>query len=60
MNIREAIKLAFGTRPSEDLNQYYAAWQWLHDHKITLGQSDRDYLQKLIDDGIVIDNIIDT
>ena len=56
MNIKEAKSLAFGSKPSADLQEYYGAWQWLYDHDIELGESDTDYMDKLICDGhITID-----
>ena len=53
MNIKEAKSLAFGSKPSETLEEYYDAWQWLYDNKVGLSESDASYLDKLIDDGII-------
>ena len=56
MNVKEAKALAFGSKPSIDLAQYYDAWQWLYDNNIYLNVSDSDYMDKLICDGhITID-----
>ena len=56
MNIKEAKSLAFGSKPSADLAEYYGAWQWLYDHNVELGECDVDYMDKLICDGhITID-----
>ncbi len=59
MNVREAKSLAFGSKESKSLLEYYTAWQFLLDNHVALSESDCNYLQKLIDDGIVIDNIMD-
>ena len=55
MNIKEAKLLAFGSRKSKSLLEYYMAWQYLSDNKVELSEPDSTYLQKLIDDGLVID-----
>ena len=55
MNVKEAKSLAFGSRKSKSLLEYYNAWQYLLDHKVELSEPDSNYLQKLVDDGIVID-----
>ena len=56
MNVREAKSLAFGSKMCTDLDEYYEAWQWLHDHSIKLEQPDIEYMDKLICDGhITID-----
>ena len=55
MNVREAKSLAFGSTKSKSLLEYYGAWQYLLDNHVALSESDSEYLQKLIDDGIVID-----
>ena len=56
MNIREAKSIAFGTKASADLDEYYSAWQWLYDHSIQLEIPDIEYMDKLICDGhITID-----
>jgi hypothetical protein len=56
MNIKEAKALAFGSRPSVDLEEYYRAWQWLYDRNVELEQPDIEYMDKLICDGhITID-----
>ena len=36
MNVKEAKSIAFGSKPSTDLDEYYMAWQWLHDNNIEL------------------------
>ena len=56
MNIKEAKALAFGSRPSADLQEYYDAWQYLYDKSVELEQPDIEYMDKLICDGhITID-----
>ena len=56
MNIKDAKALAFGSRPSIDLDEYYSAWQWLYDHSVALEMPDIEYMDKLICDGhITID-----
>jgi hypothetical protein len=56
VNIKEAKAIAFGSKPSADLDEYYGAWQWLYDKKIYLNVADADYMDKLICDGhITID-----
>ena len=56
MNIKEAKALAFGSRPSADLDEYYDAWQWLYDNSVYLNVADAAYMDKLICDGhITID-----
>ena len=56
MNIKEAKALAFGSKPSVDLDEYYGAWQWLYDKSVELEQPDIEYMDKLICDGhITID-----
>ena len=56
MNIKSAKALAFGSKPSADLEEYYGAWQWLYDHKVYLNVADANYMDKLICDGhITID-----
>ena len=55
MNIKEAKSLAFGSRKSKSLLEYYMAWQYLLDKNVELSESDSAYLEKLIDDGLVID-----
>ena len=56
MNIREAKSIAFGSKPSKDLAEYYDAWQWLYDNRVALTQADAGYMDKLICDGhITID-----
>ena len=59
MNVKEAKSLAFGSTKSKSLLEYYMAWQYLLDHHVALSEADCNYLQKLIDDGIVIDSTID-
>ena len=51
MNIKEAKALAFGSRPSSDLDEYYGAWQWLYDNNVFLNVADAGYMDKLICDG---------
>lgn len=53
MNVKEAKLIAFGSKRSADLKEYYAAWQWLYDNRIELTEPDEDYLDKLICDGII-------
>jgi len=56
VNVKEAKALAFGSKPSVDLAQYYDAWQWLYDNNVALTQADAHYMDKLICDGhITID-----
>ena len=56
MNVKEAKSIAFGSRPSMDLDEYYAAWQWLYNNSIELEMPDVEYMDKLICDGhITID-----
>ena len=55
MNVKEAKSLAFGSTKSKSLLEYYTAWQYLLDNHVALSEPDSEYLQKLIDDGIVID-----
>ena len=57
MNVKEAKSLAFGSTKSKSLLEYYTAWQYLLDNHVALSEPDSEYLQKLIDDGIVIDII---
>ena len=54
MNVKEAKRIAFGSTPSQSLDEWHDAWQWLYDNYIELEQSDRDYLDKLICDGNVV------
>ena len=51
MDIKEAKALAFGSRPSSDLDEYYGAWQWLYDNNVFLNVADAGYMDKLICDG---------
>ena len=51
MNIKDAKAIAFGSRPSADLNEYYGAWQWLYDNGVYLNVADAGYMDKLICDG---------
>ena len=56
MNVKQAKSIAFGSDPNGTLEEYYAAWQWLYDHKIELSEPDENYMDKLICDGhITID-----
>ncbi len=56
MNVKEAKSIAFGSKPSYSLDEYYAAWQWLYDNKVELTEPDSNYLDKLVCDGnITID-----
>ena len=56
MNVKEAKSLAFGSKPSIDLAEYYGAWQWLYSNHVYLNESDAAYMDKLICDGhITID-----
>ena len=54
MNVKEAKSIAFGSKGSESLEEYFGAWQWLYDNDIELKEPDVDYLDKLICDGSVI------
>ena len=54
MNLRDAKCIAFGSRQAASLEEYYSAWQWLYDNQVTLSESDINYLEKLICDGVVI------
>ena len=54
MNVGQAKKVAFGSQPSNNLQEYFDAWQWLYDNKIELKEPDIRYLDKLICDGSVI------
>ena len=62
MNIKEAKSIAFGTKGSESLEEYFDAWQWLYDNDVELKEPDINYLDKLICDGNVIpkDGYFDT
>ena len=51
MNVKDAKAIAFGSRQSFDLPEYFAAWQWLYDNNVALKQPDLRYLDKLICDG---------
>ena len=53
MNVKEAKALAFGSKPSIDLAQYYGAWQWLYDNNVYLNVADVAYMDKLICDGLI-------
>lgn len=53
MDVKQAKSLAFGSKPSASLEEYYSAWQWLYDKKIALTQSDLHYMDKLVCDGII-------
>ena len=53
MNIKTAKSIAFGSKESTSLEEYYQAWQWLYDNNVELSLPDTDYLDKLICDGIV-------
>jgi len=53
VNVKEAKRLAFGSDPSTTLDQFYDAWQWLYDNETEMSESDYNYLDKLICDGIV-------
>ena len=56
MNTKEAKAIAFGSKPSADLDEYYGAWQWLYDNRVYLNVADAGYMDKLICDGhITID-----
>ena len=54
MNVKEAKSVAFGSKPSYDIFDFYAAWQWLYDNGVELEEADRNYLDKLICDGNVV------
>ena len=51
MNVKEAKAIAFGSKMSADLDEYYGAWQWLYDNCIYLNVADAGYMDKLICDG---------
>ena len=51
MNVKEAKALAFGSKPSTSLDEYYGAWQWLYDNNVYLNEADAHYMDKLICDG---------
>jgi hypothetical protein len=51
VNIKDAKALAFGSKPSENLEEYYGAWQWLYDNHVYLNVADAGYMDKLICDG---------
>ena len=59
MNAKEAKGIAFGSKESESLEEYYGAWQWLYDQKVELEEPDLNYMDKLICDGVVIADKID-
>ena len=59
MNVKEAKGLAFGSKESESLEEYYGAWQWLYDNHVYLNVADAAYMDKLICDGNVIADKID-
>jgi len=54
VNIKQAKSLAFGSKPSASLDEFYNAWQWLYDNQVDLKGSDLGYLDKLICDGIIV------
>ena len=54
MNVKQAKSLAFGSKTSATLEEYYDAWQWLYDNDVELEEADLNYLDKLICDGVVI------
>lgn len=54
MNVAQAKKIAFGSQSSNDLKEYFDAWQWLYDNNIELKEPDLCYLDKLICDGSVV------
>ena len=54
MNVKRAKALAFGTRESASLEEYWGAWQWLYDNEIELKLPDLYFLDKLICDGHVV------
>ena len=53
MNTKEAKSLAFGSKPSASLEEYYSAWQWLYDNQVSLAEPDVLYMDKLICDGVI-------
>ena len=53
MNVKRAKALAFGTKESLDLDEYFGAWQWLYDNDVELKLPDLRYLDKLICDGYI-------
>ena len=54
MNIKDAKSIAFGSRESATLDEFYDAWQWLYDNNVALSEPDENYMDKLICDGNVI------
>ena len=54
MNVGQAKKVAFGSQPSYNWQEYFDAWQWLYDNQIDLKEPDLSHLDKLICDGSVI------
>ncbi len=44
MHIKDAKAIAFGSRESASLTEYYEAWQWLYDNAIPLREPDINYL----------------
>ena len=53
MNVKEAKAIAFGSKPSPTLQSYYEAWQWLYDNEVELEEPDRNYIDKLVCDGMI-------
>ena len=53
MNVKHAKAIAFGSKQSETLEEFYSAWQWLYDNEIELAEPDQLYLDKCICDGNV-------
>jgi len=51
MDVKQAKSLAFGSKPSVTLDEYYAAWQYLYDKSVELEMPDVEYMDKLICDG---------
>ena len=48
MNVKDAKMIAFGSIEATSLDEYYDAWQWLYDNRITLKPADDNYMDKLI------------
>ena len=51
MDVKQAKSIAFGSKPSISLDEYYDAWQYLYDKSVELEIPDVEYMDKLICDG---------
>ena len=54
MTVDEALSMVHGYNESCTLNEYYDAWQVLHDEDVALCESDQCFLEKLICDGVIL------